>query len=165
MCARTNSDDLKCRRYRSEIERIADNPAMRVSASLARHVETCPECKRLLDGVAGVQHLIEKMKWRSMPAGTLALCNRQAMKKLERQVRETPKAKELSVAQPDLPRWQQMTIRATRGGIGVAAGLAVVLFNWAASGELYRAQGHIQRLADNYQQRQIERWNDPGANA
>jgi len=161
MRTKTAPDNKSCRRYRSQIERLATKSTSRTGASLARHVETCPQCRELLDDIANVQYLLDRAKWRSMPAGTLALCNRQAMKKLQQRVRESAKAEELAAIKPDLPRWQQATIHVTRSGIGVAAGLAVLMFNWTATGGLNLAHDQLQGLGQIHQQRHIGNWDDP----
>ncbi len=164
MGTKTELKNQACRRYREAIERLADQPAARISASLARHVETCAECRELLNGITAVQYTLDQVKWQSMPAGTLALCNRQAMKKLQQRVRESEKGQELAVAKPDLPYWQQATIRIGRGGIGVAAGLAVVMFNWAISGGLNLTNDELQRLGQVHQKHHIGNWNDLNGN-
>ena len=165
MCMRTEPDHQSCRRYRPQIDRLATKPTSRIGASLAQHLETCLTCREHVDELAAVQYLLDRLKWRSMPAGTLALCNRQAMKKLQRRVRESAEAKVLAAAQPDLPRWQQAAIRASRAGIGIAAGLAVLMFNWAATGGLNLTQDQFQRLGQIHQRHHIGDWNDPGSAA
>jgi hypothetical protein len=161
MCINDKNENPNCRRYREQIEALAAESTLRMPTSLARHVETCESCQTLLDKITKAQYLLDRAKWRSMPMGTLALCNLKAMKKLQHRVRETAKARKLGIAQPDLPGWQQATIRLTRGGIGVAAGLAVVMFNWAASGGLNVTQDQLQRLADVHQRHHIGDWSNP----
>ena len=161
MSAEILSDNPVCRRYRGRIEQLASGPAARIGAALARHVETCEPCRKLLDEITSVQYLLDRAKWRSMPADTLALCNRQAMKKLQTRVRESAKGKALAVAKPDLPLWQRTAIHLGRGGVGLAAGLAVLAFNWAATGGLYLTHDQLQRLAQTYQKHHIGDWNDP----
>lgn len=150
-----------CRRYRDKIEALASEPTLRMRSPLAKHVEGCEACRKLMDDIAEARYLLDRAKWRSMPAGTLGVCNQKAMKKLQQRVRESMKAKELGIAQPDVPAWQQATIRLTRGGIGVAAGLAVVMFNWATNGGLNVTQDQLQRLADVHQRHHIGNWEDP----
>jgi len=161
MCNKTQTEDRKCRRYRAQIEQLADQPEIHVSESILRHVETCPSCQELLDEILAVQHLLDKAKWQTMPAGTLALCNRQAMKKLERQIRETPQAQALSLAQPDLTRWQKATIRMTRSGIGVAAGVAIVVSNMAATSGLNMVNDELKTLGDIHRQNHVVDWENP----
>jgi hypothetical protein len=160
MGTKTELKNQGCRRYREQIEQLADSPTLQIRASLARHVETCPDCRELLNELTAVRYTLDQVKWQSMPAGTLALCNRKALKKLQQQVRESEKGQELSIAKPDLPYWQQATIRIGRGGIGVAAGLAVVMFNWAVSGGLNVTHDELQRLGQIHQKHHIGNWND-----
>jgi hypothetical protein len=161
MDAKMKSENQNCRRFRERIEELAAEPKLRLNAALARHVDTCPACRSRLDEITGVQFLLDRAKWQAMPAGTLALCNRQAMKKLQTRTRESAKGQELAIAKPDLPLWQHTAVRFSRGGIGVAAGLALLIFNWTISGGLDLTRHQLQQLADAHQRQQIGDWSDP----
>jgi len=161
MSAKTEPDNLKCLRFRRQIEQLVEKPGAAMGASLARHIETCPSCREYADEIAAAHYLLDRVKWRSMPAGTLALCNRQALKKLERQVRTSPKGAELAAAKPDSPAWEQAVIRISRGGVGIAAGLAVLAANWAVTSGLDQTQKQFQNLAQIHQKNHIGDWDDP----
>jgi len=155
------SDNPVCRRYQAQIDQLADGPADRIGAGLARHVAMCEACRKRLGEITAVQYLLDRAKWRAMPADTLALCNRQAMKKLETRVRESAKGRKLAVIKPDLPLWQRTSIVLGRTGVGLAAGLAVLAFNWAATGGLYVTHDQFQRLAETHQKLHIGDWDNP----
>jgi hypothetical protein len=160
MATNKKSDSQACLRYRRAIERFAENPTGRIGGDLARHVETCPECAEYLDRVAEVHFLLDRLKWRSMPAGTLAACNVTAMKKLETRVRESEKGHELSHAMPDIPRWQKTAIKLSRGGVGIAAGLAVFLMNYSTIKGLDLTRQKLEKLEQVHEERHIGDWNN-----
>ncbi len=156
-----HNDNQICKRHSSQIQRLADKPTSRISASLASHLQTCPECRERVDRITEVQCLLDQLKWRSMPAGTLELCNRQALKKLQRRVRESDHAVKLAEAKPDVPKWQQTTIQLARGGIGIAAGLAVMATSLAADSGLHLAHDRLKDLAQIHQRQHIGNLDNP----
>lgn len=144
-----------CRPFIHEIERLIDDPARRVSAALAGHLDTCDACRDRLARTATVTNLLNRAKWSTLPADTLARCNRQAISRLQKRTREMQLARELAHAQPDLPHWQIIAIHLSRAGASAAAGLAIVILNSLVQSGLTSLQSDFQKLSDVHQHRHI----------
>jgi len=155
MTATTKTSLAGCRPFLDEIERLIDDPACRMSAGLADHLDTCDTCRERLSRTTAVTAVLPRAKWATLPTDMLARCNRQALGRLQKHTRELEKARALAHAQPDLPHWQILAIHLSRASASAAAGLAVVLLNSLVHCGLSELQSDFERLSDAHQQRHI----------
>lgn len=120
-----------------------------------RHVAACPRCQRRFAALGRVNLALQLARSQAHDAQLLSRANRQAMKVLQRPLRQDPQADQLRIAFPE-PRWWEPMVH-LRGHLAhwAACIALLVLGKMGLLGSIKGTQAHTQNTIRSFYTQQL----------